>query len=94
MPMNEKSENRKLYFCDNDECCVITFIPHREKSLDICPACGMIGLIVRGPVSLRTGLRPGPPSGRTADATADPSPLDPSPVSASDGHSSVVDGSA
>lgn len=48
MGISVKTENRKLYFCDDMKCRVVTFVP--EANHDICPGCGKIGLLMRGPV--------------------------------------------
>jgi hypothetical protein len=51
--MHEKSDNRKLYYCDSAHCRVVTFVPSGH---DFCPSCNQIGLLIRGPVANRPGL--------------------------------------
>jgi len=91
MGLNEKSENRKLYYCDSAHCRVVTFVPSDH---DFCPSCNQIGLLIRGPVATRLGLRPTTPNGRTDDAADDPSYAATSSLPASDAPWSVVEDDA
>lgn len=45
-----KSSNKILYHCDHLSCPVVMFICVVDNESDLCPKCGMIGLIMRGPV--------------------------------------------
>lgn len=45
-----KSSNKILYHCDHLSCPVVMFICVLDRESDLCPKCGMIGLIMRGPV--------------------------------------------
>lgn len=45
-----KSSNKILYHCDHLSCPVVMFICVLDRESDLCPKCGMIGLVMRGPV--------------------------------------------
>lgn len=45
-----KSSNKILYHCDHLSCPVVMFICVVDNESDLCPKCGMIGLMMRGPV--------------------------------------------
>lgn len=85
--LHEKSENRKLYYCESAHCRVVTFLPSDH---DFCPSCNQIGLLLRGPVTLTDYRARAALHGNAMAVAPDPSPVDPFTVSSAEGQDATA----